>query len=137
VRESAASTAHWSTTRKVWQVAANSAASGPFSPAGRMTIANRRSGEKAGAFFSQSWSQAGTLLGSMWQGRALIKMAGQHLNVDSILLFLWLAYWGWVWGGAWADPRLPHPYSGNIQRHTDPSWPADSARRPSGEKLTQ
>jgi predicted PurR-regulated permease PerM len=25
-------------------------------------------------------------------------MAGRHLNIDSILLFLWLAYWGWVWG---------------------------------------
>ena len=34
----------------------------------------------------------------IWIDYIEIKMAGRHLNVDSILLFLWLAYWGWVWG---------------------------------------
>jgi predicted PurR-regulated permease PerM len=33
-----------------------------------------------------------------WIDYIEIKMAGRHLNIDSILLFLWLAYWGWVWG---------------------------------------
>ncbi len=35
---------------------------------------------------------------SVWVDYVEIKLAGRHLNVDSILLFLWLAYWGWVWG---------------------------------------
>lgn len=34
----------------------------------------------------------------VWIDYIEIKMSGQHLNIDSILLFLWLAYWGWVWG---------------------------------------
>jgi AI-2 transport protein TqsA len=34
----------------------------------------------------------------VWIDYIEIKMAGHHLNIDSILLFLWLAYWGWVWG---------------------------------------
>jgi predicted PurR-regulated permease PerM len=34
----------------------------------------------------------------LWIDYIEIKMAGRHLNIDSILLFLWLAYWGWVWG---------------------------------------
>jgi len=34
----------------------------------------------------------------VWIDYIEIKMAGRHLNIDSILLFLWLAYWGWVWG---------------------------------------
>jgi predicted PurR-regulated permease PerM len=34
----------------------------------------------------------------IWIDYIEIKMAGRHLNIDSILLFLWLAYWGWVWG---------------------------------------
>jgi predicted PurR-regulated permease PerM len=34
----------------------------------------------------------------VWIDYVEIKMAGRHLNIDSILLFLWLAYWGWVWG---------------------------------------
>jgi predicted PurR-regulated permease PerM len=34
----------------------------------------------------------------VWIDYIEIRMAGQHLNIDSILLFLWLAYWGWVWG---------------------------------------
>lgn len=34
----------------------------------------------------------------VWIDYLEVKMAGRHLNVDSILLFLWLAYWGWTWG---------------------------------------
>jgi predicted PurR-regulated permease PerM len=34
----------------------------------------------------------------VWIDFLEVKMAGRHLNIDSILLFLWLAYWGWVWG---------------------------------------
>jgi predicted PurR-regulated permease PerM len=34
----------------------------------------------------------------VWIDYLEVKMAGRHLNIDSILLFLWLAYWGWVWG---------------------------------------
>jgi AI-2 transport protein TqsA len=34
----------------------------------------------------------------IWIDYIEIKMAGRHLNIDSILLFLWLAYWGWMWG---------------------------------------
>jgi predicted PurR-regulated permease PerM len=34
----------------------------------------------------------------VWIDYIEIKLSGQHLNIDSILLFLWLAYWGWVWG---------------------------------------
>lgn len=34
----------------------------------------------------------------VWIDYIEIKLAGRHLNIDSILLFLWLAYWGWVWG---------------------------------------
>jgi predicted PurR-regulated permease PerM len=34
----------------------------------------------------------------VWIDYIEIRMAGKHLNIDSILLFLWLAYWGWVWG---------------------------------------
>jgi predicted PurR-regulated permease PerM len=34
----------------------------------------------------------------VWIDYIEIKMAGRHLNIDSILLFLWLAYWGWMWG---------------------------------------
>jgi predicted PurR-regulated permease PerM len=34
----------------------------------------------------------------VWIDYIEIRMAGQHLNIDSILLFLWLAYWGWMWG---------------------------------------
>jgi AI-2 transport protein TqsA len=34
----------------------------------------------------------------LWIDYLEIKMSGRHLNIDSILLFLWLAYWGWVWG---------------------------------------
>jgi predicted PurR-regulated permease PerM len=34
----------------------------------------------------------------VWIDYIEIKMAGRQLNIDSILLFLWLAYWGWMWG---------------------------------------
>jgi AI-2 transport protein TqsA len=34
----------------------------------------------------------------LWIDTIEIKMAGRHLNIDSVLLFLWLAYWGWTWG---------------------------------------
>lgn len=34
----------------------------------------------------------------LWIDYIEIKLAGRHLNIDSILLFLWLAYWGWMWG---------------------------------------
>jgi predicted PurR-regulated permease PerM len=34
----------------------------------------------------------------IWIDYIEIRMSGKHLNIDSILLFLWLAYWGWVWG---------------------------------------
>jgi predicted PurR-regulated permease PerM len=34
----------------------------------------------------------------LWIDYIEIRMSGKHLNIDSILLFLWLAYWGWMWG---------------------------------------
>jgi len=34
----------------------------------------------------------------VWIDYVEVKIAGKHLNIDSILLFLWLGYWGWVWG---------------------------------------
>jgi predicted PurR-regulated permease PerM len=34
----------------------------------------------------------------IWIDYIEIKMSGKHLNVDSVLLFVWLAYWGWAWG---------------------------------------
>ena len=34
----------------------------------------------------------------VWIDFVEIKLSGRHLNIDSVLLFLWLAYWGWVWG---------------------------------------
>jgi AI-2 transport protein TqsA len=34
----------------------------------------------------------------LWIDYVEIKLAGRHLNLSSILLFVWLAYWGWVWG---------------------------------------
>jgi predicted PurR-regulated permease PerM len=33
-----------------------------------------------------------------WIDYLEVKMAGRRLNIDSVLLFVWLAYWGWVWG---------------------------------------
>ena len=34
----------------------------------------------------------------LWIDYVEIKLAGKHLNLSSVLLFVWLAYWGWVWG---------------------------------------
>ncbi|HZL91884.1 MAG TPA: AI-2E family transporter [Pirellulaceae bacterium] len=34
----------------------------------------------------------------LWIDYVEIKLSGQHLNLSSVLLFVWLAYWGWVWG---------------------------------------
>jgi predicted PurR-regulated permease PerM len=34
----------------------------------------------------------------VWIDYFEIKYSGRHLNIDSVLLFLWLAYWGWMWG---------------------------------------
>lgn len=34
----------------------------------------------------------------VWIDFVEIKMSGQQLNLDPTLMFLWLAYWGWVWG---------------------------------------
>jgi predicted PurR-regulated permease PerM len=33
-----------------------------------------------------------------WIDYIEIRYSGQQLNLDSILLFLWLAFWGWAWG---------------------------------------
>jgi predicted PurR-regulated permease PerM len=34
----------------------------------------------------------------VWVDFVETRLAGRHLHIDSILLLLWLAYWGWVWG---------------------------------------
>lgn len=34
----------------------------------------------------------------VWIDFVEIKLSGQQLNLDPTLMFLWLAYWGWVWG---------------------------------------
>jgi AI-2 transport protein TqsA len=34
----------------------------------------------------------------LWIDWVEIRLSGKHLNIDSALLFLWLAYWGWTWG---------------------------------------
>ena len=34
----------------------------------------------------------------VWIDFVEIKMSGQQLNLDPTLMFLWLAYWGWMWG---------------------------------------
>jgi predicted PurR-regulated permease PerM len=34
----------------------------------------------------------------VWIDYIETRLSGKHLNIDSVLLFLWLAYWGWVWG---------------------------------------
>ena len=36
--------------------------------------------------------------GCVWVDFVETRMAGRHLHIDSILLLLWLAYWGWAWG---------------------------------------
>jgi AI-2 transport protein TqsA len=53
--------------------------------------------------FESPWT-AGILTGLLifnrfiWIDYVEIKLSGRHLNIDSVLLFLWLAYWGWAWG---------------------------------------
>ncbi|MEX2175076.1 MAG: AI-2E family transporter [Pirellulaceae bacterium] len=34
----------------------------------------------------------------LWIDFLEIRMSGQRLDISSVLIFLWLAYWGWVWG---------------------------------------
>src|SRR5262245_61449509 len=34
----------------------------------------------------------------LWIDWVEIRLSGKSLNIDSSLLFLWLAYWGWTWG---------------------------------------
>lgn len=34
----------------------------------------------------------------VWIDYFEIKMSGKHMNIDSALLLLWVAYWGWQWG---------------------------------------
>lgn len=34
----------------------------------------------------------------VWIDYFEIKMSGRHMNIDSALLLLWVAYWGWQWG---------------------------------------
>lgn len=33
-----------------------------------------------------------------WIDYLEIRFSGKRLNISSILIFLWLAYWGWMWG---------------------------------------
>lgn len=57
------------------------------------------------AFLDLDSPVAATVLASLivlnrtvWVDYIETRLAGKHLNIDSVLLFLWLAYWGWVWG---------------------------------------
>jgi AI-2 transport protein TqsA len=34
----------------------------------------------------------------LWIDWVEIRLSGKQMNIDSALLFLWLAYWGWTWG---------------------------------------
>ena len=34
----------------------------------------------------------------VWIDIIEVRMSGRELNLDPTLMFLWLAYWGWVWG---------------------------------------
>ncbi|MFZ4732943.1 MAG: AI-2E family transporter [Pirellulales bacterium] len=34
----------------------------------------------------------------VWIDFIEIRLSGRELNLDPVLMFLWLAYWGWVWG---------------------------------------
>lgn len=34
----------------------------------------------------------------LWIDWIEVRLAGRELNLDPTLMFLWLAYWGWVWG---------------------------------------
>jgi predicted PurR-regulated permease PerM len=33
-----------------------------------------------------------------WIDWVEIRMSGERLDISSVLIFLWLAYWGWTWG---------------------------------------
>jgi AI-2 transport protein TqsA len=34
----------------------------------------------------------------IWVDYIEIRLSGRSLNTDSVVLFVWLSYWGWVWG---------------------------------------
>ena len=34
----------------------------------------------------------------VWIDFVEVRLAGRELNLDPVLVFLWLAYWGWAWG---------------------------------------
>jgi predicted PurR-regulated permease PerM len=34
----------------------------------------------------------------IWIDIVEVRMSGRQLNLDPALMFLWLSYWGWVWG---------------------------------------
>ncbi|MFM8635338.1 MAG: AI-2E family transporter [Planctomycetia bacterium] len=34
----------------------------------------------------------------VWIDYVEVRMSGRQLNLDPTLMFLWLSYWGWVWG---------------------------------------
>jgi len=34
----------------------------------------------------------------VWIDFVEVHLAGRHLSLDPVVVFLWLAYWGWVWG---------------------------------------
>jgi len=34
----------------------------------------------------------------VWIDFIEVRLSGRELNLDPVLMFLWLAYWGWVWG---------------------------------------
>ena len=34
----------------------------------------------------------------VWIDFVEVRLAGRELSLDPVLVFLWLAYWGWVWG---------------------------------------
>jgi predicted PurR-regulated permease PerM len=34
----------------------------------------------------------------VWIDFVEVRSSGRQLNLDPTLMFLWLAYWGWVWG---------------------------------------
>jgi AI-2 transport protein TqsA len=34
----------------------------------------------------------------VWIDFVEVHVAGKHLSLDPVVVFLWLAYWGWVWG---------------------------------------
>lgn len=57
------------------------------------------------AFFAFASPLAATALGValvlnrlFWIDWIEVRLAGRELNLDPTLMFLWLAYWGWVWG---------------------------------------